>query len=70
MDLAEMQEMLAELQRARFSGARRVKFRERDVEYKSDAEMAKAISALKAEINKLSPPPSSSLAEFDGGFNS
>lgn len=70
MDPQEMQEMLIELKKARFSGARRIKFRERDVEYKSDAEMAKAIKALEAEINKASPLPSSSLAEFDGGFNS
>ncbi|EFO32122.1 conserved hypothetical protein [Roseibium sp. TrichSKD4] len=52
--LEEKKGLLAELKRARFSGALRVKFNDRDVTYKSDAEMARAISALEADIVRSS----------------
>ena len=42
--------LLAALKEARFSGHQRVRFGDRDVTYKSDAEMAAAIRALEAEI--------------------
>lgn len=47
---AEKQQLLADLKTARFSGAKRVKFRERDVTYRSDAELLKAISDLENEL--------------------
>ncbi|GHB34034.1 hypothetical protein GCM10007094_23810 [Pseudovibrio japonicus] len=46
----EKKSLLTKLEKARFSGAARVKFRDYDVEYKSDAEMVKAISDLKQSI--------------------
>ncbi|MBS7545730.1 hypothetical protein KHC19_21760 [Ancylobacter oerskovii] len=39
-----------ELQAARASGVRRVEFRDRTVEYRSDAELAAAIRDLEARI--------------------
>lgn len=50
----EKQELLRELREARYSGVLRVKFRERDVTYRSDAELKKAISDLEAELNPKS----------------
>ena len=67
MTQEEMQALLKELETARFSGALRVKFRERDVTYKSDLEMAKAISALKEQLAGFNKP-SASYAEFGSGL--
>jgi hypothetical protein len=47
----EKQELLRELREARYSGVLRVKFRERDVTYRSDAELKKAIKDLEKELN-------------------
>ena len=59
-DLATMKGQLTALQRARYTGARRVKFRsgesEREVEYRTDVELRQAISDLQAEINRLEGP--------------
>lgn len=52
LSLSEMKELLKDLKTARYSGTLRVKFLDRDVQYKSDSEMAAAISALEAEIAK------------------
>jgi hypothetical protein len=46
----EKQELLRELREARYSGVLRVKFRERDVTYRSDAELKKAIQDLEGEV--------------------
>lgn len=50
LTLDEKREMLRELKRARYSGALRVKFNDRDVTYKSEAEMQSAIKALENEL--------------------
>jgi hypothetical protein len=53
--MATLQEQLVELQEARASGARVVRFRdgnvEKYVEFKSDAEMVAAIADLERRIN-------------------
>ncbi|KZL17683.1 hypothetical protein PsAD2_03020 [Pseudovibrio axinellae] len=48
---SEKKELLNKLEKARFSGAARVKFRDYDVEYKSDSEMVQAIRDLKQSID-------------------
>jgi cytochrome c peroxidase len=63
----EKQALLEELKEARYSGALRVKFGARDVTYKSDAEMAKAINALEQELNGQ-PAHSATFAEFGSGL--
>jgi hypothetical protein len=55
--VSEMQAWLLELQKARASGARRVEFRERQVEYKSDAEMAAAEADLERRIAAAAATP-------------
>jgi hypothetical protein len=47
----EMRKLLRDLQEARFSGALRVRFRERDVTFQSDAEMARKESELTRRIS-------------------
>jgi len=42
--------LLASLKAARYSGHQRVRHGDRDIVFKTDAEMAAAISALEAEI--------------------
>jgi len=42
---------LVELRKVRFSGASRVKYRERDTTFRSDAELAKAIKDLEEILN-------------------
>lgn len=66
-DLLKMRD---ELLTARLSGALRVKFQGRDVTYKSDAEMAKALKAIDAELGNASGTAlsNSSLAEYDTGL--
>jgi hypothetical protein len=54
MTLEEKKEMLQELQRAYYSGASRIKFKDREIEYKSQSEMKKVISDLKIEIGEKS----------------
>lgn len=51
LTLEEKKELLTELKRARYSGASRVRYLDREVTYKSDAEMLKAINDLNDEIN-------------------
>lgn len=51
LTIEEKQELLRELREARYSGVLRVKFRERDVTYRSDAELKKAIKDLEGELN-------------------
>lgn len=47
----EKQQLLRDLKTARFSGAKRVRFRERDVTYRTDEELRKAISDLENDLN-------------------
>jgi hypothetical protein len=51
--LFDLQLQLEKLRKARNSGARRVEFGERRVEYRSDEELTRAISATEAEINRM-----------------
>jgi hypothetical protein len=55
--VSEMQAWLADLQRARATGARRVKFGDRETEYKSDAEMAAAEADLERRIAAATARP-------------
>lgn len=47
----EKAQFLKDLKEARWSGANRVRFRERDVTYRSDAELQAAIDDLTKELN-------------------
>lgn len=49
-DLATLESQLAELLAVRHGGARRVKFRDRETEFQSDAELAAAIADLERRI--------------------
>jgi hypothetical protein len=70
LTLDEKKGLLAELKKARYSGAKSVKYLDRQVEYKSDAEMVSAINALTAEINAASGKRRSNvrLTQFSSGF--
>jgi len=57
IQLAELQSMRDTLQRAIFSGTRRVQFTDRAVEYNSVDDMRKALADINAEIT--GPVPSS-----------
>jgi hypothetical protein len=50
LTLEEKQQLLKDLKTARFSGAKRVRFRERDVTYRTDEELRKAIDDLENDI--------------------
>lgn len=50
LTVEEMRALLKDLKTARYSGAKRVRFRERDVTYRTDEEMARAITALENDI--------------------
>lgn len=63
----ERSQLLRDLKIARFSGAKRVKFRERDVTYRTDDEMKAAIEALEAEITP-SKRRRTSVASFSSGL--
>jgi hypothetical protein len=62
LQLAELQSMRDTLQRAIFSGTRRVQFSDRSVEYNSVDDMRKALADLNAEIAKASGPAPSSFS--------
>ena len=64
ISLAELQSMRDTLQRAIYSGTRRVQFTDRAVEYTTVDDMRKALADLDAEIAKTSggAPSSFSLA--------
>lgn len=47
----EKQELLTELERAKYSGTLRVRFRDRDVTYRSLEELDKVIDDLKDQIS-------------------
>jgi hypothetical protein len=56
-DLAKLQADLAALKSARRSGVLRTRFGDREVQYRSDAEMAAQVAALESEINALDGSP-------------
>lgn len=70
LSLEEKKGLLTELRKARYSGAKSVKYLDRQVEYKSDAEMVSAINALAAEISSASGKrrPNVRLSQFSSGF--
>lgn len=49
----ELRAQLTKLKAARRSGLKRVRFGEREMEYRSDADMAKAIRDIEDEIDEL-----------------
>lgn len=63
----EKQELLANLKAARFSGAKRVRFRERDVTYRTDEELRQAIADLEADLNP-GRRRRTSVASFSSGL--
>ena len=62
IQLTELQSMRDTLQRAIFSGTRRVQFTDRAVEYNSVDDMRKALADINAEITKSSGPVPSSFS--------
>jgi hypothetical protein len=58
----ELQSMRDALQRAIFSGTRRVQFTDRAVEYNSVDDMRKALADINAEIAKASGPTPSNFS--------
>lgn len=60
--LAELTKMRADLFAARMSGARRVRDQNsEEIEYRSDAEMTRALAALDAEIAGLQTRPANTI---------
>lgn len=53
----EKRVLLRDLKEAYYSGAHRVRFRERDVTYRSSAEMKQIIDQLERELTKPRPRP-------------
>lgn len=49
-DIATLLRQLEELKDARRTGARRIRFADRETEYRSDAELAAAIANLEREL--------------------
>ena len=62
IQLTELQSMRDTLQRAIFSGTRRVQFTDRAVEYNSVDDMRKALADIDTAISKASGPPPSSFS--------
>jgi hypothetical protein len=63
IDVAELQSKLDALQRSRYAGTRRIVYLangvSREIEYKSDQEMARAIAALETQIAEVQGTPKS-----------
>ncbi len=62
IQLTELQSMRDTLQRAIFSGTRRVQFTDRAVEYNSVDDMRKTLADINAEITRASGPVPSSFS--------
>jgi hypothetical protein len=62
IQLAELQSMRDTLQRAIFSGTRRVQFNDRAVEYNSIDDMRKALADIDTGIAKAAGPTPSSFS--------
>ena len=68
LTLAEKQQLLKDLKTARYTGAKRIKFRERDVTYRTDEEMRKAIADLEKDIGSGARSPRTTVAAFSTGL--
>ncbi|MBO6755741.1 MAG: hypothetical protein JJ902_05410 [Roseibium sp.] len=70
LSLQEKQELLKELKGIRWSGAQRVKFNDRDVTYRTEAELKTAIAALENEIAAAQGQKRASIvvASFNSDF--
>ncbi len=68
MDDAEKLEMLNELKEARFTGAKRIRHRDRDVIYRTDDEMRRQIADLEKELGLRPARPNVTLARFGSGL--
>jgi hypothetical protein len=55
-DLAQLTSRLEALRAARASGLRKIKHGEREVEYRSDSELAAAIADLERQVSALTAP--------------
>ncbi len=64
----EMQALLKDLQEARFTGASRVKFREREVTFKSDSQMARIEQELIRRLNGTKRRKHVGLTTFSKGL--
>ncbi len=64
----ERMQLLRELSEARYSGTKRVKFDDRDIEFKSDAEMRSAISDLEASLKPRRGPLVTIQTTFSSGL--
>ncbi len=58
MNIAEMQQQLANLRALRAEGVRKTRFGEDETEYRSDAELAAAIADLERRIAAAAKPTS------------
>ncbi|CCF19154.1 protein of unknown function [Pseudorhizobium banfieldiae] len=67
LTLEEKVSLLKDLKEAYFSGASRVRFRERDVTYRSAVEMKKIIDQLEGSI-VIRPKRRVILTTFGGGY--
>ncbi len=67
LTIEEKRQLLRDLYAARYSGAKRVRFRERDVTYRDDSEMRRAIADLEADISGAAKPRAS-VATFSSGL--
>lgn len=68
-EIEYFQGYLVELRRVRFSGASRVKYRDRDTTFRSDAELAKAIKDLEDILTPSTAARSGAgFAEFGTGL--
>ncbi len=68
LSMEERKALLKELVEARFSGVKRVKFDDRDVEFKSDDEMQAAIKDLQELISPSPKRRNIIMASFSSGF--
>jgi hypothetical protein len=68
LTIEEKQKLLAALKKARYTGAKRIRFRERDVTYRTDEEMRRAISDLESDIAGSARGPRTTVASFSTGL--
>ena len=68
LTLEEKQQLLRDLKIARYTGARRIKFRERDVTYRTDEDLRRAIADLEDEIAGGAQRPRTTVASFSTGL--
>lgn len=69
ISVSEMESLLDTLTRARMSGVRSTQHGTQKIEFKSDAEMDKAINALENKIANATSRSKFGVAGFDRGDN-